>query len=47
MEKMSITLNPDLKKQLLIQSAELYLEIYQNDTEIQELTESALNDFSD
>jgi len=40
-------LNTTLNKQLLIQSAELYLEVYQNDKEIQELTEFALIDFRD
>ncbi|MCX6156000.1 MAG: hypothetical protein NT007_17775 [Candidatus Kapabacteria bacterium] len=38
-------LNRNLNKSLLQSSAELYLEEYKKDQEIENLTESALNDF--
>lgn len=42
---MSIAININLNKRLIKSSAELYLEVYQNAKEIQELTESAIINF--
>jgi len=38
-------LQEDLEKKSLQESAELYAEIYERDSELQELTESALTEF--
>ena len=37
-------LKNDLEEKSLIESAELYAEIYENDADLQELTESAIAD---